>query len=136
MTERILPENTSYPANMRRQLWPLCCGASILSGFKDVMKLTEDKLVKQIMDTINNEVPDLQVFAGEAMKPKLTFLTLNSGQMASKKIMDAIKAAGFVKIGAGSPRGAQQGFFVQDTSGTFTTEAVKNGVAVKEAVAA
>lgn len=108
-----------YPADMRRQLWPLCCGASILSGFKDIQKLTDDQLVAQINDTIDNYHPDLQVFFGEHMQPKLTFLTLNSGQMGSKKIMDAIKKAGFVQFAVAAPRGAPQGFFVQDKSKSF-----------------
>lgn len=108
-----------YPGEMRRQLWPLCCGASILSGFKDVATLTPQQLVQQINDTIDKHVPDLQVYTGEQMTPKLTFLTLNSGQMGSKKIMDAIKEAGFIKFAEASPRGSPQGFFVRDQSTTF-----------------
>lgn len=108
-----------YPAEMRRQLWPLCCGAAILSGFKAVQTLTDAELVEQINHTVDEAVPDMQVFGHESMRPKLTFLTLNSGQMQSPKIMKAIAAAGFVKFGEGSPRGSAQGFFVKDTSGTF-----------------
>jgi hypothetical protein len=111
----------NYPEEMRRQLWPLCCGASILSGFKNVATLSHDELVKQITETIDEMIPDHQVYLHETMKPKLTFLTLNSGQMNSPKIMKALEATGFVKIGEGQPRGSAQGFFVRDTSGTFKT---------------
>lgn len=110
-----------YPDDMRRQLWPLCCGASILSGFKKVNVLSDEELIADINTVLSptGPVPDLQVFGHETMKPKLTFLTLNQGQMASKKIMDAIKKCGFVKIGEASPRAAPQGFFVHDTSKTW-----------------
>lgn len=114
----------SYPDDMRRQLWPLCCGASIISGFKDVHKFDDvEELTKAIESTINDYLPDLQVFNGEKMMPKLTFLTLNSAQMGSKKIMDAITAAGFVKFATANPRGSAQGFFVHDTSGSFKSVA-------------
>lgn len=112
-------KGTDFPPEMRRQLWPLCCGASILSGFKDVMKLTDDELVNQINDTIDNSIPDFQVFKHEKMTPALTFLTLNSSQMGSKKIMDAVQKCGFVKVFQAAPRGSPQGFFVKDTSKTF-----------------
>jgi hypothetical protein len=101
---------------MRRQLWPLCCGASIISGFKSVNTLTAEQLVEQINHTIENARPDFQVYGHENMTPKLTFLTLNSDQMASKKIMTAIEKCGFVKIGEAKPRGSAQGFFMRDTS--------------------
>lgn len=121
-----IPKTQHYPSEMRRQLWPLCCGASIMSGFKDVMKFpTVDDLKSAIIDTIENAIPDLQVFGYEEMTPKLTFLTLNHSQMASKKITDAIKAAGFVKFAEASPRGAPQGFYMRDTSKTFNSTAVK-----------
>lgn len=110
----------SYPSEMRRQLWPLCCGASILSGFKMAHNLTHEELVKQIKETINDFVPDLQVFTGEMMCPKLVMLTLNSGQMASHKIMEAIKEVGFTQFAVAKPRGAPQGFFVYDMSETFS----------------
>ncbi len=109
----------NYPEEMRRQLWPLCCGASILSGFKSVGKFNEEELVKQITSTIDDMIPDLQVYKGERMKPALTFLTLNSGQMDSPKIMNAIKTAGFVEFARGKPRGSVQGFFIRDTSNSF-----------------
>lgn len=108
-----------FPEEMRRQLWPLCCGAAILSGFKSVGNMTEDELVEQIDFVINKTLPDFQVYNGEQMKPKLTWLTLNSSQMASKKIIDCITKAGFVKVAEASPRGSPQGFFVHDTSKTF-----------------
>lgn len=114
----------SYPAEMRRQLWPLCCGASILSGFKDVQKLTPEQLVNQINHTITDMVPDLQVFGYEQIKPNLTFLTLNRSQMDSTKIMDAIAKSGFVKFAEGKPYGSPQGFFIRDTTHTFETTKV------------
>lgn len=133
---RILPATQAYPSDMRRQLWPLCCGAAIISGFNDVNVLTEDELVEKIHETML-PVPDLQVFVGETINPKLTFLTLNSSQMSSQKIMAALNKAGFVKIGEGKPRGSAQGFFIQDQSGSFCTEPVKNGKGTgKEVVAA
>lgn len=111
--------STSYPSDMRRQLWPLCCGASIISGFKAVNALTEDELIADINACVGM-VPDMQVFGGETLNPKFTFLTLNSGQMGSKKIMDCIEKAGFFLIGTGTPRGSQQGFFLRDdTPGTW-----------------
>lgn len=121
--------NQSYPAEMRRQLWALCCGASIISGFKTVNQLTEDELVKDINDCIGM-VPDMQVFGGEQMNPKFTFLTLNSGQMGSPKVMSALEKSGFFLIGMGKPRGSLQGFFLRDDSNatwtpTGNTKAVK-----------
>lgn len=108
-----------YPAEMRRQLWPLCCGASILSGFKAVNNMTDDELDASIKNACETARPDFQVFSQEQMKPKFTFLTLNSGQMGSPKIMKAIERAGFFKIGEGQPRGSTQGFFLRDTSQTW-----------------
>lgn len=107
-----------FPEEMRRQLWPLCCGASILSGFKNIQNLTDAELVQQIEDVIK-AVPDFQVFQTETMTPKMTFLTLNSSQMGSAKIMKAIKAAGFFEVGRGTPRGQPQGFFLRDTSNSW-----------------
>jgi hypothetical protein len=109
----------NYPSEMRRQLWPLCCGASIISGFKTAHTLDEDELVKQINSTIDDFVPDLQVFSNETICPKLIYLTLNSTQMASPKIMNAIKRVGFVQFAVARPRGSDQGFFVFDKSKTF-----------------
>lgn len=117
MTKQTFPQG--YPSEMRRQLWPLCCGASILSGFKAVNTMTEEQLDANIKKAIEVELPDFQVFAGEGMKPKFTFLTLNRGQMESPKIMAAIERAGFFKIGSGKPRGGEQGFFLRDTSNTW-----------------
>lgn len=110
----------NYPEEMRRQLWPLCCGAAILSGFKNVAALTEDELDAQIKNAIDTATPDFQVYQHEQMHPKFTFLTLNSGQMSSPKIMKAIERAGFFQVGSGKPRGSTQGFFLRDTSGTWT----------------
>lgn len=109
----------NYPEPMRRQMWPLCCGASIISGFKQVNTLTDDELVEQIEATMKSR-PDFQIYAGETMNPALTFLTLNSGQMESKKIMAAIAKCGFKKIADAKPRGGTQGFFLKDTSKTWT----------------
>jgi hypothetical protein len=125
MTKKALPTTFgqtfkgNYPDDMRRQLWPLCCGAAILSGFKKVNNLTEDELDAEIKNAVDIALPDFQVFQGESMKPKFTFLTLNSGQMQSPKIMKAIERAGFFKIGEGKPRGSTQGFFLRDTSSTW-----------------
>lgn len=117
--------NGDFPAQMRSQLWPLCCGASIISGFKEVAMMDPEELVTKINSVINDELPDFQVFGGEQMRPALTFLTLNNSQMSSPKIMTAVAKAGFVKIGEGKPRGSPQGFFVRDTSNTFKTEVVE-----------
>lgn len=119
----------AYPEEMRRQLWPLCCGAGILSGFKNVGNMTTTEMVKAINETIDEKIPDLQVYASEQMRPKLTWLTLNSGQTESAKIMAAITAAGFVKVATARPRGGVQTFFVRDTSNTFESCTVKKGVA-------
>lgn len=107
-----------YPAEMRTQMWPLCCGARIISGFKSVAQLSDAELDEQIKGTLN-AVPDLQIFSGETMKPNFTFLTLNSAQMTSKKITDAVERAGFKLIFTGKPRGSEQGFYLRDTSATF-----------------
>ena len=109
----------NYPEELRTQLWPLCCGARILSGLQHTQLLSEEELTKQIEDIIKNKVPDHQVYAGERMMPELTFLTLNKGQMSSPKIMNAIQKAGFVLFAKGKPRGSDQGFFVRDDSNTF-----------------
>jgi len=111
--------NAAYPETMRRQLWPLCCGASILSGFKLVYDKTEDEITALIESTINDYIPDLQVYTGETICPKLTYLTLNYSQMQSAKIMNAVKRAGFVLFATARPRGSDQGFFVRDESKTF-----------------
>lgn len=103
----------SYPPEMRRQLWALCCGASIISGFKSANELTEDELCADIEACVKS-VPDMQVFAGEQLNPKFTFLTLNSGQMGSQKIISCIEKCGFFMIGVGAPRGGKQGFFLRD----------------------
>lgn len=112
-----------YPAEMRTQLWPLCCGAKIISGFKDVGTLTEEAMVKQINGICDEYVADHQVYTGETMIPKLTFLTLNQDQMGSKKIMAAITAAGFVQFAIAKPRSRPQGFFVRDKSESFAVVA-------------
>lgn len=120
----------AYPSEMRRQLWPLCCGSSILSGFKAVGNMTEAELVKAIKETIEEKVPDLQVFEGEQMRPALTWLTLNASQTASPKIMKAIAAAGFVKVAECQPRGDIQAFFVKDTTSTFKSFPIQKALAV------
>lgn len=108
-----------YPPEMRRQLWPLCCGAAIISGFKAVNQLSDEELVDEITHAVTTAIPDHQVFANEQMRPALTFLTLNSSQMGSPKIMSAIKKAGFVQFATARPRGSDQGFFIKDTSDSF-----------------
>lgn len=113
----------AYPAEMRRQLWPLCCGASIISGFKAVHGLQEEELVKQIESTITEYVPDLQVYANETICPKLTFLTLNAGQWGSEKIRNAVTKAGFKLLFTASPRGSPQYFLARDDSNTLKMEA-------------
>lgn len=109
----------NYPEEMRRQLWPLCCGASILSGFKNVATMTDEELDASIKNACEVARPDFQVFEYENMMPKFTFLTLNSAQMSSNRIMSAIKRAGFFEIGRGRPRGSEQGFFLRDTSNSW-----------------
>jgi hypothetical protein len=118
-----------YPSEMRTQMWPLCCGASILSGLKNAGSLTKKELVTQITDTLQNKIPDHQIFAGETFKPAHTFLTLNQGQMSQTHLMEAIAEVGFVKIGEGRPRGTLQGFFLRDTSKTFKVCLPSTGVA-------
>jgi hypothetical protein len=108
-----------FPPEMRRQMWPLCCGMSIISGFKSVAALTEDELVADIEYICTSPRPDFQIFAHEQMRPAMTWLTLNASQMGSQKIMNASKRTGFVLVGTGRPRGAKQGLFLRDTSGTW-----------------
>lgn len=107
-----------YPTEMRTQLWPLCCGARIISGFKHVATKEIEEIVEEIEATMKS-VPDFQVFQHEQMQPKLTMLTLNAGQMGSKKIMEAVEKAGFKLIFTARPRGGEQGFFARDDSGTL-----------------
>lgn len=107
-----------YPTEMRTQLWPLCCGARIISGFKHAATRTVEEIVEEINLTLTS-VPDFQVFQNESMRPKLTFLTLNSTQMGSKKIMDAVEKCGFKLAFTASPRGSRQGFFIRDESNTY-----------------
>jgi hypothetical protein len=109
----------NYPSEMRRQMWPLCCGASIVSGFKNTAKFSLEELVEEIEYVCKVPIPDFQIFAHEDFKPHMTFLTLNSEQMASQKLMQAIEKAKFVKIGEASPRYSSQGFFLRDTSNTW-----------------
>ena len=108
----------AYPSEMRTQMWPLCCGARIISGFKLAAQLSDAELDEQIAGTMS-AIPDHQIFAGEKMKPAFTFLTLNSTQTASPKIMSAIERAGFKLIFTGKPRGSLQSWFLKDTSNTF-----------------
>jgi hypothetical protein len=109
----------SFPPDMRRQLWPLCCGASIISGFKHAGRVTEDELLKEIENQLK-QVPDFQVFQGEQLNPRLTFLTLNESQTKDTKLMSAVTKAGFKKFADGRPRGSLQSFFFRDDSNTFT----------------
>ncbi len=52
MTEKKKPAkfgptfNGDFPSEMRTQLWPLCCGARIISGFKHAANLTLEDLVE------------------------------------------------------------------------------------------
>jgi hypothetical protein len=138
-TKKALPStfgptfNGDFPSEMRRQLWPLCCGASILSGFKAVNGMSDAELDESIKNACEVARPDFQVFNGEQMKPKFTFLTLNSGQMSSARIMAAIERAGFFEIGRGRPRGGDQGFFLRDTSGTWNPTGNKKAPAKERA---
>ena len=107
-----------YPSEMRTQLWPLCCGARIISGFKHAANLSVEDLVEEIEATLK-AVPDFQVFEYETIQPKLTMLTLNAHQMASPKIMQAVEKCGFKLVFTAMPRGSKQGFFVRDDSKTL-----------------
>lgn len=109
----------TYPSEMRNQLWPLCCGAQIISGLKDVHNLTVKEITAQLTDIADNYIADHQVFAGETMKPVVCFLTLNSGQMESPKIIEAVTAAGFLQFAKGTGRDSNQGFFVRNKGGNF-----------------
>jgi hypothetical protein len=111
--------NKAYPAEMRTQNWPLCCGAKIISGFKDVGAADPEELVKQIVEICDEYVPDHQIYNGETINPKLCFLTLNQGQMQSAKITDAIKEAGFVLFAKGTGRNKEQGFWFRDSTNSF-----------------
>ena len=82
-----------FPAEMRRMIWPLCCGFSIISGFKNTLKLSEEALTSKIISIIEGDYPDFQVYEGEEISPSMTFLTLNEEQMNSNKVMRAIAAA-------------------------------------------
>ena len=111
-----------YPDEMRTQMWPLCCGARIISGFQNVAKLDDAQLDTAIAKTLD-AIPDHQIFGGETFKPAFTFLTLNSSQTDSPKLMAAVERAGFKLIFTGAPRGRTQSFFLRDTSKTFKAAA-------------
>lgn len=117
-------QNTPYPAEMRTQLWPLCCGGKIISGFKDVGNYTDDELVTKIKEVLN-WTPDMQVFGGEGLRPVLCFLTLNSGQLASPKIIEAVETVGFQRFATSMSMSGQQGWFVFDPSGEFKLTELK-----------
>jgi hypothetical protein len=108
-----------YPSEMRTQLWPLCCGAKILSGFKHVGPIKMDELVNKINSICDEYVPDHQVYIGETMQPTLTYLTLNNEQWGSAKIREAVKKAGFRLFATASPRHYTQYFLVRDLSESF-----------------
>lgn len=109
----------AYPEDMRTNLWPLCCGAAILSGFKNVGNKTDEELRAAIMEQVTNSIPDNQVYAGEQIRPGTLFVTLNGGQMGSPKIVKALTDCGFVQFAQGTDRNAQQGFFVRTANGNF-----------------
>jgi hypothetical protein len=123
-------DNTKpYPADMRVQLWPLCCGARILSGFKNVAGKSTDEMVKMIEEQLNDYIPDGQVYIGERINPPLTFLTLNAGQASSKTLMDAVYKAGFKELF--TAKKGYQHFYVKAEPGSITIaeEFQKAGVA-------
>lgn len=123
----------SYPEEMRTQNWPLCCGAKIISGFKNVGNETDEELIKQINSVCDDYVPDHQIYGGETINPALTFLTLNQGQMGSKKIVTAVEAAGFKLFAKGTGRNKEQGFFFRDTTKSFRPAGVWDAPAAKAA---
>lgn len=110
----------NFPQEMRRQLWPNCCGAGIISGFKDVQLLDDNELLAQLKETLKS-LPDFQVYEGEQLKPSVDFLTLNWNQARSEKIMKAVTAAGFVCIGSVEARGRgwPQHFYIRDKTKTW-----------------
>lgn len=114
----------AYPAEMRTQLWPLCCGAKIISGFKSVGNYTDDELVTKIKEVLN-WTPDMQVFRGEGLRPVLCFLTLNSGQLASPKIIEALEKVGFQRFATSMSMSGPQGWFVFDARGEFKLTKLK-----------
>lgn len=115
----------AYPAEMRTQLWPLCCGAKIISGFKDAHNLTDEELIQKIEDVRDTMVPDMQVYRGEQLRPVLCFLTLNSHQLASPKIMGAVTKTGFQRFATSQSMSGEQGWFVYDGRGAFQVHELK-----------
>lgn len=101
--------SASFPDDMRRQLLPLCCGASFLSGFKKTQQQTVQQIVEEIKENLA-AVPDFQVYASEHMNPQLCFTILNASQSASPKIIEALQTAGFVKF-ASAPLWSGTGTF-------------------------
>jgi len=108
----------SYPSDMRVQLWPLCCGATILSGFKDTSTLTPEALVQQIKDTMQ-AIPDHQVFAGETITPKTIWVVLNGSQCKSPKITGALETVGFREVAECMLNSGIGKFYVYDGTKTF-----------------
>lgn len=86
-----------YPAELRAQLYPLCCGFTVISGFKDAGSKTEAGLTEELQ-TVMKKVPYNQVYTGEKMMPKTFSLVLNTSQMGSPKIVNAVRAAGFMPV--------------------------------------
>lgn len=109
----------AYPEDMRTQLWPLCCGAKTLSGFKQAHKYTDAAAMAKAITEALAVTPDLQVFVGESINPQTCFVTINGQQSASPKITEALKLAGFLQFAKGTTRNHGQTFWVRDTAGAF-----------------
>jgi len=106
-----------YPEEMRLNLWPLCCGASILSGFKHVPGIDDDELHKQL-DAVLESVPYNQVYKNEQMRPQVQFVVLNATQMGSPRIVKAVTDRGFRAI-ATFARTGKITLFVRDLNNSF-----------------
>jgi hypothetical protein len=78
-----------YPEEMRNQLWPLCCGAAIVSGFKGAP-------TGEALDAALAAIPYNQVYSGETRKPQLVFICLNHDQAKSPSISKLLSDRGFV----------------------------------------
>lgn len=112
----------SFPVETRTQLWPLCCGATILSGLEspDVTLLSPDALTELIRSNLEDYIPDFQVVAH--MKQgcsAVVWLTLNKTQMSSAKLVNAVKANGFVPVAWNMSMGGGITYFVRDLGGNF-----------------
>lgn len=117
----INPTCASFPSDTRTQFWPLCCGATILSGLEsEVIQLGQAELTELIRSNLEDYIPDFQVVGHMRQKcSAVVWLTLNKTQMSSPKLVNAVKVNGFVPVAWNMSMGGGITYFVRDLGGDF-----------------